>query len=86
MHLCFKSLLTIYCMSYLVQRMDYFYDLHIPSFLLAGDTALVITSPKSLQNLLNIVEKYSCKWRLHYNPSKSVFIVFNKSPIRVNPG
>ena len=61
-------------------------DLHIPSILLPDDTALVSTSPHSLQNMLNIVEKYTCKWRLHYNPSKSVFIVFTKSPIRVNPG
>ena len=61
-------------------------DLHIPSILLADDTALLSTSPKSLQNMLNIVEKNAHKWRLHYNPSKSVFIVFNKSPMRVNPG
>ena len=61
-------------------------DLHIPSILLADDTALVSTSPNSLQNMLNIVEKYACKWRLQCNPSISVFIFFNKSNIRVNPG
>ena len=40
-------------------------DLHIASILLTDDTALVSTSPKSLQNMLNIVEKYAYKWRLH---------------------
>jgi hypothetical protein len=52
---------------------------HIPGILLADDTALISNSPGSLQCLLNHVEKYACTWRLHYNPCKSVSIVFNKS-------
>lgn len=36
-------------------------------------------SPKSSQCLPNHVEKYVFTWRLHYNPSKVVFIVFNKT-------
>ena len=36
----------------------------------------------SLQIMSNIVLKYACKWRLHFNSSKSVFIVFSKSLFR----
>lgn len=54
-------------------------DVHIPGILLADDTALTSYSPKVLQNMLNIVEEYAYKWRLHYNPSKSVFVTFSKS-------
>lgn len=53
--------------------------LHIPSILLANDTVLMNNSPKSSQCLPNHVEKYAFTWRLHYNPSKVVFIVFNKT-------
>lgn len=54
-------------------------NLHIPSILLANDTVLMNNSPKSSQCLPNHVEKYVFTWRLHYNPSKVVFIVFNKT-------
>lgn len=36
-------------------------------------------SQKSLQFLLNNVEKHAFIWRLYYNPSKGVFIIFNKT-------
>lgn len=54
-------------------------NLHIPSILLANDTVLMNNSPKSSQCLPNHVEKYVFTWRLHYNPSKVIFIVFNKT-------
>lgn len=56
-----------------------FGNLHIPNILLADDTFLMSNSPKSLQCLLNHVEKYAFTWRLHNNPIKSVFIVFNRT-------
>lgn len=53
-------------------------SLHIPGILLADDTALISNSPRSLQESLYVVELYAYKWRLHYNPNKSISIVFNK--------
>lgn len=53
-------------------------SLHIPGILLADDTALISNSPRSLQESLYVVELYVYKWRLHYNPNKSVSVVFNK--------
>lgn len=50
-------------------------DIHIPGILLAGDTALMSNSPRSLQCLLNQVEKYAFTWRLHCNPKK-MFLLF----------
>lgn len=54
-------------------------DIHTPGILLADDTVFMTNSPMSLQCLLNEEENYAYTRRLHYNPSKSVFIVFFKA-------
>lgn len=55
--------------------------MHISSVILAVDTVLMSNSQKTLQFLLNNVEKHAFTWRLFYNSSKSVFIVFNKTNV-----
>ena len=43
---------------------------------LADDLTLSCTSPKSLQNMLDIVNRYSTRWRYIINPLKSNTIIF----------
>ena len=43
---------------------------------LADDLTLSCTSPANLQNMLDIVNVYSCRWRYIINPLKSNIIVF----------
>lgn len=51
--------------------------IHKQEILLADDTTLISYSPRCLKCERNQV-KYAFTWRLHYNPSKNVFIVFHK--------
>lgn len=39
-------------------------------------SCLISNLPRSLQESLHVVELYAYKWRLHYNPNKSISIVF----------
>jgi len=50
--------------------------INIPGLLLADDTTLLATTPRSLQNALNTVSSYAKTWRLMYNASKSNVIIF----------
>ncbi|XP_060074851.1 uncharacterized protein LOC132554540 [Ylistrum balloti] len=52
------------------------HGLHIPAVFLADDTLLLSSSVGNIQNLLDTVYEFSCKWRLAYNPAKSSLLRF----------
>ena len=61
-------------------RFDFcIYDLKYGSPTVADDMVLVSYSRYGLQNMLNICNSYSTKWRYEYNPLKCAVIVFNES-------
>lgn len=43
---------------------------------LADDVALVTTSPKALQTLLDVAQRYANKWKFQYNASKCNILTF----------
>ena len=47
----------------------------IPAF--ADDLAIISLTPDHLQNLLDIVYRYTYKWKLDINCKKSTIVVFN---------
>ena len=51
-------------------------DNKIGNCTLADDLTLSCISPANLQNMLDIVNVYSCRWRYIINPLKSNIIVF----------
>ncbi|KAK3093161.1 hypothetical protein FSP39_012054 [Pinctada imbricata] len=51
----------------------------ISSIILADDTTLIASAPKSLQKLLDIAYEYARKWRLSYNASKSTILAYGSS-------
>ena len=46
----------------------------------ADDIAIISSSHNGLQDLINLCQSYSSKWRFSFSPSKSVFLKFNYKP------
>ena len=51
---------------------------NISSLLFADDVAIFLLSQKELQNKINILEEYCCKWGLELNIKKTKIIIFSK--------
>ena len=51
--------------------------LHIPYVFLADDTSLLCATNRDIQPLLNIVHRYSIKWRQKYNALSNNFLLFS---------
>lgn len=54
-------------------------SVHCPSPMYADDLALIANSAERLQLLLDIVYRYSSKWRYQFNSAKSAILVFGES-------
>lgn len=51
---------------------------------LADDISLVALTPNSLQDMLNVADRYSKKWRFKFNANKSCILRFRSKGNRVN--
>ena len=57
------------------------YELRAVSPTHADDIAIIAPFTTTLQDLLKIVERFSAKWRIQFNPSKCFYMVFSKEQI-----
>ncbi len=55
-------------------------NLVIPVLAFADDIALLAENESDLQKLINIVHKWSCKWRFIINPEKSQIVHYRNPP------
>ena len=53
-------------------------DLKIFILLFADDTVLIFYTPEGLQNLINQLHRYCCKWGITVNTEKTVVMVFKQ--------
>uniref|UniRef100_A0A3Q3E968 Reverse transcriptase domain-containing protein n=1 Tax=Labrus bergylta TaxID=56723 RepID=A0A3Q3E968_9LABR len=56
-------------------------DLTVGTLLYADDIALLAESEDDLQNMLNLVKTWCCRWRLSINQSKTQIIHFRKKAV-----
>ena len=52
------------------------FDRRIPGILLCDDTTLIGHSGRDLVIMLNILDEYAIKWKMSYNATKSVIVIF----------
>jgi hypothetical protein len=55
------------------------YDIEIACPTFADDMSLITLSENSLQKMINIANKYRCKWRFRFNVPKCVVMAFGNS-------